>query len=111
MNRYLKLILCQLVLLMPLSAQAVSDDQYNAIVSLGKLNAVALHCRYHDETRRMKGALINALPKRRQLGDAFEMATHEAFLKFIENQDECPESKVFTKQVDQAIEHLQEMFH
>ncbi|MEA3292295.1 MAG: hypothetical protein U9Q71_08380 [Pseudomonadota bacterium] len=89
---------------------ALSDVQYRAIQDLGALNGVALHCKYLDQTRKMKKALILALPKRRVLGQAFELATNDAFLEFIENEDECPGSADFTARVDRQIITLQEAF-
>jgi hypothetical protein len=91
-------------------AYAISDEQYNSIVALGELNGIALHCQFLDETRRMKGSLINALPKRRQLGEAFDIATNDSYLKFIAEQSECPAAETFTVQVDQAIKVLQQVF-
>lgn len=85
---------------------AVTNEQFNSIKQLGTLNATALNCGFMDETRRMKQALVKALPKRRQLGDAFEAFTHEAFLVELEKKKACPDIKTFSKDVETAIDAL-----
>jgi hypothetical protein len=91
-------------------AAAIDDAQYQAIRALGQLNGVALHCKYLEQTRRLKEALVATLPKRRALGDAFEQATEEAYLDFIQRQGSCPEAEAFAAQVDQGIARLQAVF-
>jgi hypothetical protein len=91
-------------------AVAATDDQFNSIQHVGKLNGVALHCKYHQQARRMKLALIAVLPKRRQLGQAFDDATNESFLEFIRNKSECPEPQQFIQEVDAAVTGLNQSF-
>lgn len=92
------------------SAAAVTDAQYQAIRGLGELNGIALHCRYLDQTRRMKKALITVLPKRRALGQGFDDVTNESFLRFIEEQGVCPDKTRFSGQVGDAIRALEKAF-
>jgi len=89
---------------------AYTDNQYQAIVELGALNGIALQCKYLDQTRKIKKSLIGALPKRRALGQAFEIATNNAFLKFIEKSEACPRSTDFSKRVDRQITVLNNAF-
>ena len=108
-----RVVLIPLVLLLSmtsLNSSAVSDVQYEAIKALGKLNGVALNCRYISEARRIKGSLIVALPKRRALGEAFDQITNEAYLQFIEENAECPGAELFGAEVDSAISGLNEAF-
>ncbi|WP_321528081.1 hypothetical protein [Sedimenticola selenatireducens] len=91
-------------------AEGVDDKQFDAIQKLGELNGVALNCHFLNETRRMKKALVLALPKRRQYGEAFDSATNTAFLKFIETKAECPAEAAFSQQVDAAILVLESEF-
>lgn len=91
-------------------AAAVNEVQFDSIRSLGRLNGVALHCQYLVETRRMKEALVNTLPKRRELGLAFDQVTNESFIDFIEQGLSCPKSVDFQRQVDAAIKALKEAF-
>lgn len=91
-------------------AQGYSDDQYESIRQLGRLNGVALNCQYLGETRRMKKALVVALPKRRQLGELFDTETNSAFLEFIEKKRECPLEAKLSLQVDDAILALDKAF-
>jgi len=89
---------------------AISDEQFESIKKLGNLNGVALHCGYLEETKRMKTALIDSLPKRRELGLAFDQITHESFMEFIQEQRSCPSAGEFSLQVEQAIERLEAIF-
>ncbi|HIP53260.1 MAG TPA: hypothetical protein EYH03_04530 [Chromatiales bacterium] len=92
------------------TASAVDDAQYQSIVRLGELNGIALHCKYVDQTRRMKKAMIASLPKRRALGYAFDDETNKSFLNFIEKKQSCPAAHAFVRQVDEAIADLRQSF-
>ena len=96
--------------LTPGIAKSVSDEQYESISVLGRLNGVALQCRYLGETQRMKQALIETLPKRRELGMAFDQITNDAFLEFFERDETCPEASDFAESVDEAIQMLKQSF-
>jgi len=91
-------------------AGAIDDAQYQAIRALGQLNGVALHCKFLDQTRHMKEALVAALPKRRALGDAFDRATDEAYLAFLRQPQACPTPATFAEQVGRGIEALRVVF-
>ena len=93
-----------------LSALAVTEAQWDAIRNLGRLNGIALHCEYLGETRRMKQALVEALPKRRELGLAFDEVTNDSFVRFIDEGFGCPPSADFSNRVDIAIEALKAAF-
>ena len=92
------------------SVFAINEAQLDAIRDLGSLNGIALHCGYIDETQRMKEALVAALPKRRELGLAFDESTNDSFLAFIEQGLSCPDSQFFNEQVETAIERLKAAF-
>ncbi|WP_157606660.1 hypothetical protein [Sedimenticola selenatireducens] len=96
--------------LFSLPAAAVTEAQFDKIKSLGHLNGVALHCRFLDETRRMKEVLIKTLPKRRELGLAFDEQTNSSFMKFISDNQSCPDRLKFSHNVDSAIKALEEAF-
>jgi len=110
----MRIILLALFLLVtfisPVQAQGYSDEQLESIRQLGSLNGVALNCRFVEETRRMKKALVMALPKRRQLGELFDTETNDSFLEFIEQRRECPLEAALSQQVDQAIIDLDKAF-
>ena len=101
--RLTSLVTLVVLLVCSMQVRAISDEQYQVIRKMGELNGVALHCRFFDETRRMKAALISSLPKRRQLGQAFDEFTNESFLALIQQQAVCPAAGDFSKQVDEAI--------
>lgn len=108
--KFLSLPASIIALVWTLQAQAITDEQYKSIKGLGDLNGVALHCRFITEIPRMKRALVTALPKRRQLGEAFESITSDSYLAFIQANATCPEEMVFTRQVDEAIDRLDAAF-
>lgn len=111
--RYFSLSAISLLLLLVVvaaQAQTVTAPQSDAIRQMGQLNGVALNCRFLQETRRMKKALVLTLPKRRQLGELFDMETHNAFLKFIEDGQSCPGERTFSERVDAAILVLDQAF-
>lgn len=99
-----------LLLLFTLPVHSVTDEQYATIKKLGQLNGIALNCGYLDETRKMKKALVLALPKTRQLGEAFERETNKGFLQLIESKSPCPTEEALSSQVDQAVEALNAAF-
>ncbi|HEB96855.1 MAG TPA: hypothetical protein ENI96_10555 [Sedimenticola thiotaurini] len=92
------------------AASAITDDQYRAIGGLGELNGIALHCRYLDQTRRMKRALVEVLPRRRALGQGFDDATNESFLRFIAEKSDCPDKAAFDQRVGEALRVLERAF-
>ena len=91
-------------------AAAIGDRQYQAIVALGDLNGVALHCHYLDQTHRMKKALVRVLPRRRALGQGFDDQTNLSFLRFIEERASCPDEADLAARVDSAIRELEQAF-
>lgn len=102
-------LLLALMLVLP-AAWAISPAQQSAIERLGELNGIALQCRYQDETKRMKHAMVASSPKLRALGQFFEDSTQRAFLAFMEQRRTCPPAALFTLQVDQAIAGLEQAF-
>jgi hypothetical protein len=110
MKQRYRLGLFILALAWSVQTRAVTDAQYQSIRALGLLNGVALPCHYLEQTRRMKKAIVATLPKRRALGDAFDQATNEAFLTFVEEKHACPAPEEFGRQVDAAIGALQRAF-
>jgi hypothetical protein len=90
---------------------ALDDAHFSAIKHLGQINGVALHCKALAETQRIKRALVLNLPKRRQLGDLFDVETNASFLRFIEEGGTCPNPDLLRKQVDEAILQLEATFN
>ena len=101
------------VLMMQTSAwatTAASDAQLQAIAEMGRLNGIALQCRYLPQVQRIKRELVLNLPKQRALGDWFEQKTNEAFLGFIKQDKSCPAQAEFNQTVQQAIIKLEAAF-
>ncbi len=91
-------------------AVAATDQQFAAIKRLGELNGVALHCRYLEQTQHMKRVLVMTLPKRRQLGELFDIETNTSFMSFMAAQATCPSAPTFNEQVDAAVQQLETIF-
>ena len=101
-----KLIILLLVLGVPMADAGDPQVQKNALDKMGELNGVALACRYFDQTRRIKQALIDSLPKQRELGAAFDDRTNESFLDFANSGKPCPSPVGFAQEVEAAAQAL-----
>lgn len=84
--------------------------QRKAVTGLGLLNGQALACRYLDEVRRMKEAVIAHAPQERVFGADFDKATNDGFLRFRSEGGACPAPAVFAGRVDARIEALAASF-
>ena len=89
---------------------ADTDEQLAAIEHLGQLNGVALQCKYVDQTRHIKQALVAVLPKQRNLGQVFQDATNKSFLEFIEQGGKCPAKDVLGTRIDSGVVALGSVF-
>lgn len=92
------------------SAHGFTPVQHEAVIRLGELNGVALQCGYTADMRRMKKALIDAVPKVSQLGDLFGNATRKSFLNMVQKSLPCPNLAPFHTEVDGAITALHRAF-
>jgi len=91
-------------------AYAFSDAQLGSIRELGRLNGIALHCGYIEQTRRMKRGLVLHLPKRRQLGELFDHQSNASFMAFIKKSGSCPAAAEFAAEVGAAVEVLEKEY-
>lgn len=89
---------------------AAGDARYAAIERLGELNGVALQCRYIEQVRRMKSAVVLNAPKERSFGLAFDQATNRSFLAFIQQNAVCPAEEALARDVGHQINALQAAF-
>ena len=107
-----KIELSALILFLCLSSRvAIAQNLHlDAIRSLGKLNGVALQCGFFDQTRLMKQVLVEVLPKRRSLGQAFDQATHDSYLSFTENKRRCPTQVELMLEVNESMRHLRQVY-
>ena len=74
--------------------------------TLGRINGRALACSYPDIVSRTKSIVISRVPKARELGETFEVATQSAFLEQGKAPDECPPHKTLSHQLDTAARGL-----
>lgn len=98
------------LLLLGLPAHAFTDEQNQSIEQMGRLNGIALSCRYFDQVKHIKKALVEALPKRRELGRAFEAVTDQTYREFIANKSTCPTAEAFAADVEMTIQTLKQRF-
>lgn len=101
-------VLASLIATSPVVADA--DARYDAVKALGRLNGIALRCKYIDQVSRMKQAVVETVPKERSFGLAFDQAANDSFLAFIQEQSPCPGPAGFDIDVTQKIELLQQTF-
>lgn len=90
--------------------QAMPDKERLSIEAMGDLNGVALICRYSDEAKRLKLAMIETLPKVREYGALFDSQTNLSFLAFTKQKQPCPSTDDFANDVDGAIAGLKSVF-
>ncbi len=96
---------------LPIAVSATDQDpRYAAVQGLGELNGVALQCKYIDQVRRMKSAVVANAPKERSFGLAFDQATNEAFLAFIRDGEACPAHATLERRVGHQIDALRAAF-
>lgn len=114
--RHFRVPVCHLsavILLLSLPSLAFTADEdprYAAVKGLGGLNGVALQCKYIDQVRRMKSAVVANAPKERSFGLAFDEATNEAFLAFIRDGKTCPTHATLERQVGHQIDTMRAAF-
>ena len=106
-----RVIAILLIVVFTQSAQAdPMANQVEAVRALGELNGIALQCKYIDQVRRMKAAVVANAPKERVFGLAFDEATNDAFLAFARSSSRCPGYAGFEAQVGEHIEVLRKVF-
>jgi hypothetical protein len=99
-----------LVLSVSAIAAGEEDPRYAAVKGLGQLNGVALQCKYIDQVRRMKAAVVASAPKDRSFGLAFDTATNEAFLAFIQDDAACPAHAELERRIGHQIDAMRAAF-
>ena len=106
-----RLVATALLLWLSSAVFAADEDlRYAAAKGLGELNGVALQCKYIDQVRRMKSAVVANAPKERSFGLAFDQATNDAFLAFISRGEACPTHATLARQVGHQIDAMREAF-
>ena len=86
-----------LLLLIAGTGPVIADDEprFAALASLGKLNGIALQCKYLDQMRRMK---------------AFDQATNDSFLAYAKANRRCPGQAGFETKVSEHIAAVRQAF-
>ena len=90
------------------AAEVPADAGLAEVRSLGLLNGEALACSYPEAASHIKLIIIQRAPISRRYGDAFELATKEAYLgKIREGQESCPKVAALTSRADELATRLQ----
>ena len=111
MKTLTKALLSTALLGLPLAASAADPDpRYAAVEALGQMNGIALPCKFLDQVRRMKAAVVEYAPKERSFGLAFDEATNAAFLAFVRGGEGCPSHDAFQREVGHRIEGMIDAF-
>jgi hypothetical protein len=92
------------------AAQAASDSQLDSIAEMGRLNGIALQCRYVTQVQQIKQVLVLNLPKQRALGAWFEEKTNASFMSFMSTNASCPSATEFMQEVNASIISLEAEF-
>lgn len=92
------------------SSVADTNAQYDAVKALGTLNGIALQCKHLDVMRRLKEAVVANAPKERSFGLAFDQATNDSFLAFLDAKAPCPSAGTLAAEADNAIAVMQQAF-
>ena len=92
---------------LPLPAASAEPEPVRAVVTtLGNINGRALACGYSEVVSRAKAIVIARVAKTRELGEAYEQATSEAFLAQGQRKAECPPRAVLTVELEVAARPL-----
>ncbi len=89
---------------------SVSNPQLEAISELGRLNGIALQCRYIEQMQKIKLVLVHNLPKQRALGDWFEQKTNTSYMDFMSASQNCPAPAEYDQLLATAIDRLESVF-
>ncbi len=103
--------LVALVALTISSTTAIAADLgLDEVRELGHLNGRALACSQTENIKRIKGVMINHVPKSRHYGAAFEQSTQETFLSHTGEQGVCSDGPVIALKVENIASRLQALF-
>ena len=79
---------------------AAPGDGLALVQELGRVNGQAMACADMSDARRAKSLMLAHAPKTQTHGDAFQAATHEAFLAQTKEGTACPEASALAARLD-----------
>lgn len=91
------------------TAQAAADEGVAAVEALGHLNGIALACQQPALVSRARNAVVTTAPKTRAYGEAFETATHAAYIEQGKGAA-CPDAAALANRIGAAEKLLQAHF-
>lgn len=87
-----------------------ADKGLAAVAELGRVNGTALACNRADIVGKAKALMVQRAPKTRQYGEAFEVATNEAFLALTADQARCPVEVILSLRFEAADLRFADVF-
>lgn len=87
-------------------AGAEADPLPATVATLGRINGRALACGHTEVVRQARAIVIARVAKTRELGEAFEQATSEAFLAQGQHKAACPPRAALTLELEAAARPL-----
>ncbi len=88
---------------LPIQAAGLeADPLHAAVTTIGIVNGRALACGHSEIVSRAKAIVIARGSKTRELGEAFEKATSEAFLAQGQRKADCPPRAALTVELEMA---------
>jgi hypothetical protein len=106
MQKSLSIVALILTLAYSSTAISATPSQLDAVAEMGRLNGIALQCRYVEKMQKIKMSLVLHLPKQRELGDWFERSTNESFMDFMNRDASCPPMEMFEQQLETATKNI-----
>lgn len=88
------------------AASAEAGQMQAAVAAIGNINGRALACGHSEVVSRAKAIVIARVAKTRELGEAYEQATTEAFLAQGQRKAECPPRAALTVELEVAARSL-----
>lgn len=88
------------------AASAEPDPVRAVVATLGNINGRALACGHAEVVSRAKSIVIARVAKTRELGEAYEQATSEAFLAQGQRKAECPPRAALMVELEVAARPL-----
>jgi hypothetical protein len=110
MQKSLSVVALLLTLLCSASANSATPAELDAIAEMGRLNGIALQCRYVEKMQKIKMSLVLHLPRQRELGDWFERSTNQSFMDFMNRDARCPPLEMYEQQLEAAIKDIEKIF-
>ncbi|MCU0812162.1 MAG: hypothetical protein MUE59_14230 [Thiobacillaceae bacterium] len=107
--KFVLFALAAALLALPVLPGHAADPGTAAIAAIGRINGMALACEQPAIASRARNAVTTTAPKTRASGEAFENATHAAYLEQGKGAP-CPDTAALNAALGDAEKKLQAAF-